>query len=70
MSNEMLDAFAFDEYGKINDKKIWLSRTNLKYGKIANERLIENIVAKLGFEIVSPEKLSLSDQVRIIIATY
>lgn len=66
MSQEMLDALAFKDYGEMTDRKIWLSRTKLKYGRIINEREIESRIPEFGFEIVSPEKLSLPDQIRMI----
>lgn len=45
MSGEMLDALAFRDYEERTDKKVWLSRTKLKYGRITNEQDIEERIA-------------------------
>lgn len=66
MSGEMLDALAFRDSREMIDRKVWLSRTKLKYGRIINERDIVERISEFGFEIVSPERLSLHDQVRLI----
>jgi hypothetical protein len=53
---------------KINDlnKKIWMSRSSLKYGKVINEHVIEEKLKELGYTIVHSETLSLYEQVKLI----
>lgn len=66
MSEEALNALGRKEFTETSDKKIWLSRSKLKYGRIVNESAIEKCVQRLGFEIVYPEKLPLPEQIRLI----
>lgn len=66
MSDEMQNALAFRNFDKQTDKKIWLSRSRLKYGRIENEPYIEKCALHLGFEIIYPEKLPLLEQIRLI----
>jgi capsular polysaccharide biosynthesis protein len=47
-------------------KKIWLSRTQLKYGKLDNESVIEEGLRQIGYEIICPETLPLREQVKLI----
>ncbi len=46
--------------------KIYLTRTSFHSGKDYGEEAIENVFKKLGYEIISPEKLSLLEQLRRI----
>ncbi|MDE5832444.1 MAG: glycosyltransferase family 61 protein [Desulfovibrio sp.] len=66
MTEDTLAALACKNFAPVMDKKIWLSRSKLKYGLILNERLIEEQIASLGFEIVYPEKTPLLEQIKLI----
>jgi len=60
-----------NEWGRVQDskEKIWLSRSNLPHklmGCIINEEIIEKILMKNGYKIISPEYLSLQEQVQLI----
>jgi len=46
--------------------KVWLSRSNLLFGTILNEQVIETVLAKNGYKIVRPETLPLYEQVSLI----
>lgn len=46
-------------------EKIWLSRRLLKCGRVLNENEIESELAKFGYKIVNPEKLSLLEQIKL-----
>ena len=61
--NESLKYYPFNEK---NCKKIWLSRSKLKAGKIINEDFIEIELEKIGFDIVYPETLPLREQARLV----
>lgn len=47
-------------------KKIYLTRTKLPYSDCLNEEFFEKFYEKRGFKIVSPEQLSVEDQISII----
>lgn len=50
----------------LNGKKIWLSRSRLKTGKITNEEVIERVLRKRGFDIIHPEELGFHAQIGLI----
>ena len=56
------NARAVNDPSKFN-KKIYLTRTRMKYCKEVGEKDIEHIFAKRGFQVVAPEKLSVREQV-------
>lgn len=66
MSDEMLNALSIKNFEARTDKKIWLSRSKLKYGRVLNEPYIEERVKALGFDIIYPEKIPLPEQIRLI----
>ena len=51
-------------------RKVYFTRTGLvKNGKDFGERAIENAYRRVGFEVVSPEKLSFAETVRLLAET-
>jgi len=49
-----------------SEEKIWVSRSKLTFGMIVNELIIEKVLSKIGYKIIHPESLPLSEQVRLI----
>jgi hypothetical protein len=49
-----------------SEKKIWISRSNLLFGVVVNELIIEKVLAKIGYKIIQPELLTLQEQVRLM----
>lgn len=47
-------------------RKIWLSRSKLKYCRVTNEESIEGMLKLMGFNIIYPERMTLIEQVKII----
>ena len=66
MSDSLLAAMGIKRFNALSERKVWFSRSKLKYGKILNEEEIEAKLRSLGFEIVYPEKLPLLEQIRLI----
>ncbi|MDR2801445.1 MAG: glycosyltransferase family 61 protein [Desulfovibrio sp.] len=67
IADEQINALKYLYFQKDNrKKKIWLSRSRLKYGKIDNEQVIEEGLKKIGYDIISPETFYLREQVRLI----
>lgn len=66
ISDEQLHAMKCLEFPKNTNRKVWLSRSKLKSGKIINEVAIEKELQKIGYEIVHPECLPLREQVRLV----
>lgn len=67
ITDDQIDAlqhFVFNE--KSYNKNVWLSRSRLKAGRIANECFIEDELRKSGYEIIYPETLPLREQVRVV----
>lgn len=60
--------FSFFKKRTQKNRKVYFSRRQLKEGKrkATNEAVIEKIFQEYGFEIVSPERLSLSEQVKLL----
>lgn len=56
-----------DDMVKENCKKVYLTRTQLKKAKFyeTGEKEIESVFRRNGFEIISPEKLTLSQQIAL-----
>lgn len=46
------------------DRKLWLSRAGLTRGRVLGEDAFETDLVEAGFEVVRPETLALSDQIR------
>ena len=55
-----------DRITPIKEDKIYLTRTALKHGRDIGEKDIENVFKRLGYKIISPEKLSLYTQLAYI----
>ena len=67
ITEEQIEALACLHFPHENtDRKIWLSRSRLKLGRLLNEAAIESALEKCGFEIVYPETLPIREQVRLI----
>ena len=66
MSDSLLAAMGIKRFDELSERKVWFSRTKLKYGKILNEEEIEANLRPLGFEVIYPEKLPLLEQIRLI----
>ena len=66
MADETLTALGIKSFESRTDKKIWLSRSKLKYGRVLNEPYIEERAQALGFDIIHPEKIPLPEQIRLI----
>lgn len=66
MSDSLLSAMAMKNFTSLSERRVWLSRTKLKYGKILNEEKIESYLRSIGFEIIYPEKLPLLDQIKLV----
>ena len=58
--------FSCDTNDKKSETKVWLSRSNLLFGTILNEQVIEIVLAKKGYKIIRPETLPIYEQVRLI----
>lgn len=66
MSDSLLSAMGIKNFDSMTERKVWFSRTKLKYGKIVNEEEIESEVKSMGFDIIYPEKLPLQEQIKLI----
>ena len=66
ITDEQADALKCKTFHDCVSKKIWLSRSKLKYGKLDNECDIEEKIRELGFDIVYPEDLHLQEQIRLV----
>lgn len=68
ISEDQIDALQYFKFPLKEEirKKIWLSRSLLKMGKITNEQNIESELRKFGYDIVHPQTLSLYDQVKMV----
>lgn len=55
-----------DKITPIKEDKIYLTRTALKHGRDIGEKDIETVFKRLGYKIISPEKLSLYTQLAYI----
>lgn len=69
ITDEQIDALKYLSFPKPEEglqRKIWLSRTKLKYGKLLNEQAIEEELKKIGYDIIYPELLTLREQVRLV----
>lgn len=66
ITNEQFDALKYKVFYKCTTKKIWLSRSKLKYGKLDNEYELEEKIKKIGFDIIYPEELPLPTQIKLI----
>lgn len=66
MSDSLLSAMGIKNFDSMTERKVWFSRTKLKYGKIVNEEGIESELKSLGFDIIYPEKLPLQEQITLI----
>jgi len=49
-----------------NYEKVYLTRTGLSDRDTVNEEYFENVYRNLGFQVISPEKLSIQEQVSIM----
>ena len=63
-----LQYFSFSEnmIDNYSEKKIWISRSNLLFGVVVNELVIEKVLTKIGYKIIYPELLPIKEQVRLI----
>jgi capsular polysaccharide biosynthesis protein len=67
ITDEQIDAMSCLHFPEENPGgKIWLSRSRLQSGRIMNEEFIESEIAKIGYEIISPEALPLREQVKVV----
>lgn len=67
MSGLQLESLACRAFEHCNPRrKIWLSRSRLKYGLVHNEKYIEDKLRRFGFEIIHPETISPRDQIELI----
>ncbi len=48
-------------------KKVYLSRTKLKNRQVVGEDTVAKMFSDIGFEIVSPEDLTLTEQIKLIV---
>jgi len=48
-------------------KKVYLTRTKLSHRRVIGEDTVEKMFSNAGFKIVSPEKLSLIEQIKLIV---
>jgi capsular polysaccharide biosynthesis protein len=66
VADEQIEALARLHFPKENQgRKVWLSRSRLKSGRIMNEALIEAELEKKGYEIIHPETLPFREQVKL-----
>ena len=69
ITDEQINALQYFTFASKNSQKIWLSRSRLydgKFGKITNEKFLEEELTKIGYTIVHPQMISLYEQVRLI----
>lgn len=61
--NEILSKIPFDSQ---SPKRIYFTRTGIKGNKDYGEKNIENIFSKIGYKIVSPEKIPFEEQMKLL----
>lgn len=68
ISNEFLQSVVINDVHVNHQKEdlIYLSRTKLEAGTVADEHNFENILKENGFKIIYPETLSVKEQINII----
>jgi hypothetical protein len=66
ITDEQISSLKYFTFPKTGSRKIWLSRSKLKFGKIANEVTIETELKRLGYEIIYPETLPLREQIKLV----
>ncbi len=66
MSDAQIASLQYFTFSEKSNERIWLSRSRLPFGKVTNERIIEDELEKIGYRIVYPETLPLREQVRLL----
>ena len=59
-------ACAAKEGWKFDSEKIYLTRTRWKQGRDSNEKQIEDVFRRLGYQIISPEQLGVARQIMLM----
>lgn len=71
ISKLALDRFRNKIFGQLGIKlgcggrRIYISRKSVKHRRLVNEEVVENILSQKGFEIIQPQLLSASDQIKL-----
>ncbi|MFS7222053.1 DUF563 domain-containing protein [Rahnella inusitata] len=70
--NSRLQQLTYDKISKcitkrhVGSERIYLSRRNIPDRPLRNELEIENLFSQLGFDIITPEKISITEQISIV----